>query len=67
MLNYYDPLELATTTIYGETNEASIAWLRQAEIKVRELRMRRYTRYIAVESFRFVEREARAYDGVLYL
>jgi hypothetical protein len=26
-------LQLATTTIWGETNEASIAWLRHSEIK----------------------------------
>ena len=30
---FYDPLELSTTTIWGDTNDATIGFLRQAEIK----------------------------------
>ncbi len=33
VLKYYDPLQLASTTIWGETNEATIGFLRQAEVK----------------------------------
>jgi hypothetical protein len=33
VLKYYDPLQLGTTTIWGETNEATIGFLRHAEIK----------------------------------
>ena len=33
VLKYYDPLQLASTTIWGETNEATIGFLRHAEIK----------------------------------
>jgi len=33
VLKYYDPLQLGTTTIWGETNEATIGFLRHSEIK----------------------------------
>ena len=33
VLKYYDPLQLASTTIWGETNEATIGFLRHSEIK----------------------------------
>jgi hypothetical protein len=33
VLKFYDPLQLSTTTIWGETNAATIQFLRHAEIK----------------------------------
>jgi hypothetical protein len=33
VLKFYDPLQLSTTTIWGETNSATIQFLRHAEIK----------------------------------
>lgn len=32
-LQFYDPLELSSTTIWGNTNDETIAFLRQSEIK----------------------------------
>lgn len=46
VLKYYDPLQLATTTIWGETNEATIGWLRQAEIKHSRVAMAAFVGYI---------------------
>ena len=33
VLKYYDPLDLASTTIWGQSNEATIGFFRHAEIK----------------------------------
>jgi hypothetical protein len=33
VLKYYDPLDLASTTIWGQSNEATVGFLRHAEIK----------------------------------
>lgn len=43
---FYDPLELSTTTIYGDTQEATIGWLRHAEIKHGRVAMAAFVGYI---------------------
>jgi len=47
LLKFYDPLELSSTTIWDNTNEQSIAFLRQAEIKHGRVAMAAFVGYIA--------------------
>jgi len=46
VLKFYDPLELSSTTIFGDTNDATIGWLRQAEIKHGRVSMAAFVGYI---------------------
>jgi len=46
VLKFYDPLELSTTTIWGNTNDATIAFLRHSEIKHGRVAMAAFVGYI---------------------
>jgi hypothetical protein len=46
VLKFYDPLELSSTTIWGNSNEATIAWLRHSEIKHGRIAMAAFVGYI---------------------
>mmetsp|Transcript_23439 Transcript_23439/g.53495 ORF Transcript_23439/g.53495 Transcript_23439/m.53495 type:complete len:248 (-) Transcript_23439:216-959(-) len=47
VLNFYDPIDLSSTTIWGESNEATISFLRHAEIKHSRVAMAAFVGYVA--------------------
>jgi len=62
VLKFYDPLELSTTTIWGNSNDATIAFLRQSEIKHGRVAMAAFVGYI-VQSNGFHFPWPIAFDG----
>lgn len=52
-VRYYDPLNLADQDFWGKGNEATIAWLRQSEIKHGRIAMFAFVGYVVQSNFVF--------------
>merc|ERR1712238_173773 len=51
LLGFYDPLDLANAVFWGQSQEFTVGWLRQAEIKHGRVAMAAFVGYIAQSSF----------------